>query len=107
MRAVTTLGLTQSDAYVLYGDPNPLKTPDHLHDWYDFWDAKLGKPVAVGRELADKTWRREFTGGTVVYNPYGNAQIRVGFTDRRTRASDGSSGTSFSVDPADGDIFLK
>jgi uncharacterized protein YceK len=106
MRAVTTLGLTQSDAYVLYGDPNPLKTPDHLHDWYDFWDARLGKPLAVGSEQADKTWRREFSGGTVVYNPYGNARINVTFAARRTRASDGSTGTTFAVDPADGDIFL-
>jgi hypothetical protein len=45
MRAITTLGLTHSDGYVLYADPNPLKTPDHLHDWYPFWDKTLGKPA--------------------------------------------------------------
>ena len=34
MRAVTTMTLVYSNGYALYADPNPLKTPDHLHDWY-------------------------------------------------------------------------
>ena len=34
MRATTTLTLTHSNGYALYADPNPLKTPDHFHDWY-------------------------------------------------------------------------
>lgn len=32
MRATTTLSLTISDGYCLFSDPNPLPTPDHLHD---------------------------------------------------------------------------
>ena len=48
MRVATTLALTHSDGYVLYADPNPLKTPDHLHDWYPFWDAQAGQ---AGRQV--------------------------------------------------------
>lgn len=36
MRATTTLALTHSDGYCLFSDPNPLPTPDHLHNWYSF-----------------------------------------------------------------------
>lgn len=107
MRAVTTMGLTQSDAYVLYGDPNPLATPDHLHDWYEFWDAKLGKPIAKGFQWADGSWRRDYSGGTAIYNPYGNQSVKVEFDSKRTRASDGSRARSFTLDAADGDIFLR
>jgi len=32
MRATTTLSLVLSDGYCLFADPNPLPTPDHLHD---------------------------------------------------------------------------
>jgi hypothetical protein len=32
-------------------DDNSLPISDHLHNWYDFWDAKLGLPV--GGKTAD------------------------------------------------------
>ena len=45
MRMITTLSLTHSDGYVLFGDDNAISVPDHLHNWYDFWDADLGQPT--------------------------------------------------------------
>lgn len=107
MRATTTLGLTHSDGYVLYADPNPLKTPDHYHDWYDFWDVKLGKPLAKGVKQSDNSWRREFEGGTVIYNSYNNIPVTVVFDNEMKRISDGSTGKSFVVNRRDGDIFVE
>ena len=66
MRATTTLALTHSDGYCLFSDPNPLPTPDHLHNWYTFWNRSLGKPVAKGTANSDGTVRqriRERHGG--------------------------------------------
>ena len=45
MRMITTLSLTHSDGYVLFGDDNAIPVSDHLHNWYDFWDADLGQPI--------------------------------------------------------------
>lgn len=106
MRATTTLGLTMSDGYVLYGDPNPLPTPDHYHDWYSFYDVNLGKPLAKGQRQTDGSWKREFEGGTVVYNPYGNSDVTVSFDKEMKRVSDNSVACSFTVPQRDGDIFV-
>jgi hypothetical protein len=43
-----------------------------LHNWYNFWNKSLGKPVAKGTADSDGTVRREFENGTAVYNPMGN-----------------------------------
>ena len=108
MRAVTTLALTHSDGYVLYADPNPLKTPDHLHDWYPFWDAKLGQAAGKCTQRDDGAYQREFAAGTVIYNPLDNARaVTVKFKMSRRRASDQTKGTEFTVENSDGDIFLK
>ena len=107
MRAATTLGLTHSDGYVLYADPNPLKTPDHLHDWYPFWDAPLGKPAAKLVTRQDGSYQREFSGGTVIYNPISNKPVTVKFDAPHKRVSDGSMGREFIVAEYDGEIFLK
>jgi hypothetical protein len=107
MRAVTALGLTHSDGYVLYADPNPLTTPDHLHDWYEFWDAPLGKPSGACVDRGDGAYQREFSNGTVIYNPLGNRTVAVTFAEDRQRVSDGSRGRRFQVQECDGDIFLK
>jgi hypothetical protein len=108
MRAVTALALTHSDGYVLYADPNPLMTPDHLHDWYPFWDAKLGKPDGKCLARQDGAYQREFERGTVIYNPLDNRKpVRVKFASSRTRVADGTKGTEFSVESYDGEIFLK
>lgn len=107
MRATTTLGLVYSNGYQLYADPNPLKSPDHYHDWYPFWDVNLGKPVAERVEKEDGSAWRDFENGTVVYNHYGNGQVTVTFESEVKRASDGTTGTEFTINDRDGDIFLK
>lgn len=106
MRAVTTLTLTQSDGYCLFADPNDVPTPDHLHDWYPFWDKGLGRHEAPGRLRPDGAWERQFSGGTVVYNPAGNPPIQVTFErSHRSRATEHRA-TEHPIAPSDGDIFL-
>jgi hypothetical protein len=107
MRAVSTLTLTHSDGYALYADPNPLKTPDHFHNWYPFWDADLGLPVGKRADREDGASIREFDKGTVVYNHYGNDAVEITFSEERKRLSDGSVGKTFMVSGRDGDIFIK
>lgn len=107
MRAVTTMVLTMSDGYALFSDPNPLPTPDHLHDWYPFWDEPLGHPEDKGVRRADGAWQREFSRGTAVYNSIGNETVDVHFRQTHRRASTGEQARSFRLDPADGDLFLR
>jgi hypothetical protein len=107
MRAVTTMTLVYSNGYVLYADPNPLATPDHLHDWYPFWDIPLGKPVGPYTEKEDGSAWREYDGGTVVYNHYSNPAITIRFDEDRRRASDGTVAREFTINRRDGDIFIK
>ncbi len=107
MRAVTTLSLTCSDGYCLFSDPNPLPSPDHRHNWYPFWDTKLGKPLSAGTSSHDGTVRREFENGTVVYNPMGNKTVTVTFDDIRTSISSGQTAKSHALKNCDGDIYLK
>jgi hypothetical protein len=107
MRAATTLALTHSDGYTLFADPNGLPAPDHLHDWYPFWDFKsLGKPREPMIKRRDGAFQREFTGGTVVYNPLGNKIVTVTFDRPRTSAATGKSSTTFTVEGMDGDLYL-
>ncbi len=106
MRAVTTLSLTQSDGYCLFGDPNDLPTPDHLHDWYPFWDKGLGRPLKSGVKRADGAWERELTAGTVVYNPAGNPGIKIRFDKPRRSRATGINNIEHALNANDGDIFL-
>jgi hypothetical protein len=106
MRAVTTLSLTLSDGYCLFSDPNPLPTPDHLHDWYTFWDKSLGRPLEPGRDRPDGAIERRFELGIAVHNPMGNAAVTVTFpSDHRSLAS-GATARTHTLAPADGDIFI-
>jgi hypothetical protein len=106
MRAVTTLSLTHSDGYCLFADPNDLPTPDHLHDWYAFWDKGLGRPIKPGVQRADGAWERMFSSGTVIYNPAGGSSVTVRFSaPYRSRAS-GLISTEHTVNANDGDIFI-
>jgi len=107
MRATTALTLTHSDGYCLFSDPNPLLTSDHLHNWYAFWDKRLGKPISVGRKRKDGSVFREFNNGTVVYNPMGNRVITVSFGEDRTSIASGKRSQIHVVDPGDGDIFVR
>jgi hypothetical protein len=107
MRATTTLTLTMSDGYCLFGDPDSLPTPDHLHDWYDFWGKRLGRPVAPGFKRADGAWEREFEKGSAVYDPMGNRAVVVRFEGPRRRLSTGETAARFVVPACDGDLFLR
>ena len=83
MRATTTLALVFSNGYVLFSDPNSLPTPDHLHDWYQFWDKSLGKavgPVAnPHRPDLSGAYTRQHEKGEVVFNPPSNHPVTVNF----------------------------
>ncbi len=106
MRATTALSLTLSDGYCLFSDPNPLPTPDHLHNWYEFWNKSLGRPKSKGERQPDGSTRREFDGGLVVYNPPGNRSVEVDFAAPHTSAATHMTGQSFRVEAGDGDLFL-
>lgn len=106
MRAVTTLSLTLSDGYCLFSDPNPLPTPDHLHNWYDFWNRSLGKPKANGHAQEDGTFVREFAKGTAVFNPPDNKAVTLTFKHPVTAISSNSTTVTFTLQPGDGELFL-
>jgi hypothetical protein len=107
LRAATALSMTRSDGYVLFGDPNDLPSPDHAHDWHALWDQSLGRATAPGEVMADKSVRRAFTGGLVVYNPAGNDRVTVAFGTPHRSAATGVTGTTFAVPALDGDLFLQ
>ena len=107
MRAITTMGLTQSNAYILYADPNPLPTPDHLHDWYDFWDVDLGKPLGPGKKINNGAYERKFEKGFVIFNPPGNPAIEMQFNLPIVDAFDGHTKTHISLQEKDGGIYLE
>jgi hypothetical protein len=106
MRATTALVLTHTDGYALFADPNGLPTPDHLHDWYAFWERSLGRPLSARTEREDGASQREFDSGTVVYNPIGNAPVEVSFTLPHRSAASGTLGTTFVLNAFDGDLYL-
>jgi hypothetical protein len=106
MRATTTLGLTHSNGYVLYADPNPLPTPDHYHDWYPFWDMNLGKPRRDVKKLSNGAYQRVFDNGIVIYNHYKNGKVYLEFKNKMKSAATGKISNSFVIDDRDGDIFL-
>ena len=107
MRATTALSLVLSDGYCLFSDPNPLPTPDHLHDWYPFWERRLGQAVAPGNRRLDGVWTREFAGGTVAYNPLGNPPATIAFDETRTSLATGQRARSHPLNACDGDFFLR
>ncbi len=107
VRAVTTLSLTHSDGYCLFSDPNPLPTPDHLHDWYPFWDRNLGRPLAPGTKREDGSTIRHFEHGSAVYNPMGNDAVQVTFSVPHVSLATGQFAKMHTLNPADGGIYLK
>jgi len=132
MRATTTLALTHSDGYCLFSDPNPLPTADHRHDWYDFWNRRLGAPLSPSRAESDAAvlppegvkvcpqWAhqtplapentrcvcREFEGGTVVYNPMESEAVVVHFPTARMSVATGMIKTDHYLGNCDGDIYV-
>ena len=109
MRTITTLSLTHSDGHVLFGDDNAIPTPDHLHNWYDFWDADLGQPIqekAVQYQGVVGLFIREFENGWVVYNRSGTTQI-VTFDVPVIGISTSERQMRHQIPDFDGEIFLK
>ena len=109
MRMITTLSLTHSDGYVLFGDDNAIPAPDHLHNWYDFWDADLGQPIqekAVQYQGIQGLFIRAFEKGWVVYNRSGTKQI-VAFDTPVTGTSIKKRRLRHQIPDFDGEIFLK
>jgi hypothetical protein len=106
MRATTTLSLTQSDGMCLFSDPNPLPTGDHLHNWYDFWNKSLGRPLSPGALQRDGTWRRSFEKGFVMHNPRGNRPVTVLLPEPVTSLATGRHARTHALGDCDGDIFL-
>ena len=111
MRMVTTLSLVFSNGYALFADPDALPTPDHLHDWYPFWDKSLGHPAGplavLNRPDLSGAYTRQFEKGEAVFNPPGNRPVTVSFPEPRRSAATNTVGRSFAVNGGDGDLFLK
>ena len=107
MRATTTLSLVLSDGYCLFSDPNPLPTPDHLHNWYPFWERRLGGARNRGAARPDGALTREFATGTAVYNPLGNPPVTVTFDEPHRSSTTGKRSHAHTVAPCDGDLFVK
>ena len=109
MRMITTLSLTHSDGYVLFGDDNAIPTPDHLHNWYDFWDADLGQSVqekAIAYQGIEGLYVRSFENGWVVYNRSGSQQT-VTFDVPVISTNTSINQTRHQIPDFDGDIYLK
>ena len=109
MRMITTLSLTHSDGYVLFGDDNAIPAPDHLHNWYDFYDADLGQPIqdrAVQYRAITGLFIRAFENGWAVYNRSGTART-VTFDEPVIAVSKSKRYSSHEIPDFDGEIFLK
>jgi hypothetical protein len=110
LHEVTTLSLVFSDGYVLFSDPNSLPTPDHLHDWYPFWDKSLGHPAGplavLDHPNLSGAYTRKFEKGQVVFNPPSNHPVTVRFDQPHRSAATSTTGQSFTIAPGDGDLFL-
>lgn len=109
MRMITTLSLTHSDGYVLLGDDNAIPAPDHLHNWYDFWDAELGQPIqgkAIQYRGIQGLFIREFEKGWAVYNRSSVEQI-VTFDAPVISINSSERQMHHQIPDFDGEIFLK
>jgi hypothetical protein len=96
-----------SNGYCLFSDPNPLPTPDHLHDWYPFWGKGLGRPIGEAGRRDDGALSRQFEKGTVVYNPMGNNPVEITFNEMYVSRATGKRSRTHTLPACDGDIFLK
>ena len=106
MRATTTLAMTLSDGYCLFSDPNPLPTPDHLHDWYPFWEARPGKSAVPGKRDEKGCYVRPYDNAIVIYNPMGNPPATYHFSTPLKSAATGKISTEHTLQSCDGDILL-
>ena len=108
MRAITTLGLTFSDGFVLFMISEWKGKHRHWHYWYDFWDADLGHPLGEKSQFYEGRpglYIREYTNGWAVYNRSGEAQV-VTLPAKVRSVTSGLSNTKHAVLNLDGDILL-
>jgi len=108
VRFFTTMSLTLSDGYVLFSDDNALPLQDHLHNWYDFWDAPLGEPEERYLPLKEEPplYQREFENGWAVHNFCQDSRV-ISFSHPVYSVAQKKVARTFAVDSLDGDIFLK
>ena len=109
MRMITTLSLTHSDGYVLFADDNAIPAADHLHNWYEFWDANLGQAnqeKATQYQGIQGFFIREFENGWVVYNRSGTKQT-VTFDVPVISINSSERQLHHQISDFDGEIFLK
>ena len=116
MRVFTTLSLTHSDGYCIFGAPllgEYEEVPDGGHIWYDFWNADLGRPVG-GAETKGQLYEnreglfiREFTNGWAVYNRSGRTQDIQLPEQVNGWASGVENKRSHTLSDLDGEIYLK
>ncbi len=104
MRVFTTMSLTLSDGYVLYGMED-----SHQHIWYDFWNANLGQPVGPQAQFyqnIEGLFIREFTNGWAVYNRSGEEQA-ITLPQVSTGISSKKQDITHLLPDLDGEIYLK
>ena len=108
MRAVTTLNLTFSDAYVFHGIEHA--PYEYSFYWYDFWDADLGRPVGPKSQLYDEDipglYIREYTNGWAVYNHSGKPQI-ITLPEKAQGVASGWLNTQHALPNLDGEMYLR
>jgi hypothetical protein len=109
MRATLGLVLTHApDGYALFGDPDGANSKEHLHDWYDFYNTKIGNVTGSLTRQADGRQSREYENGIVVYNPeYNHKPIAVKFDRPWYSVARHKWGTAFALEAYDADIFLR
>ena len=105
MRAMTTLGLTHSDGYVLFAQHAHI-----VHNWYGFWDADLGRPVGPKAALYDAgvscLYIREFSNGWAVYNHSGMPQV-ITLPEEVQAVASGLVNTEHALPNLDGEMYLR
>ena len=104
MRALTTLGLTHSDGYVLFAQYGHI-----LHQWYTFWDSDLGHPLGLKSQLYEGQpglFIREYTNGWAVYNNSGKPQ-RIAFATNVEAVTSELTSTQHALPNIDGEIYLR
>jgi hypothetical protein len=118
MRALTTLVLVYSDAYVLYSRSNAYQgNPDHSHVWDAFWTQDLGQPIEQdppdpARAIPGGAVYRRFSKGIAVYNPTADlvtvpAALLSGLHRSHRLNAPLVPGVDAQVPPGDGDIFVQ
>ena len=73
--------------------------------WFPEYDANLGLAKGKAQQRSDGTWMREFQNGVSVANPTGNVST-ISFATTYQDVSTGIKGTSFTIQPQDGRIFV-